>query len=535
MKTATRVLAFLVLMAAWFLIPGCGGGGGGATAPAPSSMAAGGGSVANPLSPTSAPAAPTARPPQVGVAPARAAETVSGRTVTYNFPAGWSLFSFPLESVSSTSGFTYQLFTYGGTSYGLVDPLAHPEQLDTTRAYWAWFDQPASVTVTGPENTGARSTVSLQAGWNLVGCPSLTALPTRAMTMTRQAGTTKVVEEAATDEVLPGTAWLYRYMFTFSNSFYEFQDLVGASAALQPQGGHWIFAWTAGELNLNVVAPSPAPTITSLSTSTLTAGSTVDVTGSGFGEPATGLLVIHGVTVPVENLQSWTPTSIRFTVPTGLSSGKLVVMVNRYPSNRMDVTVSGGGGGTAGTLTGRVQSTSGLPLVGAQVLVDSGQLASTDSNGDFRVDQVVAGTHLIYVTLIGYTTAVGEVTITAGGTRTVLVELSPASGGGGGGGGGGGETTGNLYARAYPYEWGGSRYWAYRIEIVEQGNYSARWSNTWYTDLGDTYNQLMANGAIVGRTYNVKVTWRNAAGQEYSNTWWRTFSANGQTETFYSW
>lgn len=530
-----RVLAIVLLMAAWLVIPGCGGGGGGGgTGPAPtSSTGGGGGGATNPLSPAAAPGAPGSIPPPV-VGPSRVgAEAAGDSAVTYNFPAGWSMVSFPLASVTSASGFTYQLYSYQGTGYVLVDPVASPGQLDTTRAYWAYFDAPATVTVNGPANTGAVTTVRLQSGWNLLGCPSTAQLPTRNMTVTRQAGATKVVEEAANSALNAGSAWIYQYLWVLSGSgSYVTHDLTGLTAALQPKGGHWLFAWTDADLNLNVAPPSPVPTISSLSTTTLAAGSTVDINGSGFGDAAAGLVVVNGVSIPTANIQSWSASLVRFTVPTGLTAGKLVVLVNRYPSNRVAVTVSGsGGGGTTGSLSGKVQSSSGGALAGAQILIDTGHSATSDGNGNFQIDGIPAGDHLVYVTLIGYQTAVGQVSVTAGATRSVLVELTPA----GGGGGGGGETQGNLHVRAYPYSSGGTRFWAYRIEITERGNYSERWSNTWYSDYGDTYNQLTADGAIVGRTYNVKVTWRNASGEEHSNTWWVTLDSTSQTETYYSW
>jgi len=533
-----RVVAVLLLLAAGLVLPGCGGGGGGggvsmAEIPSiPPPSGGGGGGVVDPLSPAMAPGPPGVLPPMARRALEASREEVLGRTVNYNLPAGWSLISFPLGSVTSASGFTYQLCTYEGTGYVYVDPVHSPGSLDTSRAYWAYADQPIAVSVVGPDNTGAVTTAHLQAGWNLLGCPSVNNLATRSMTVTRQAGATRVVEEAATDDLTAGAAWIYRYLYFQQGDQYVLQDLTGPSVVLQPRVGCWVFAWTEAELNLNVVPPSPLPGITSLSTTALAAGSTVDVVGTGLGDAATGVVAVQGVAIPNANILSWAANRIRFTVPAGLSAGNLVVMVNRYPSNRVPVTVTNPGSGSTGSLAGLVQSTAGVALSGAQIMVDSGHTAVSDANGEFRIDGIPAGDHLVYVTRIGHQTAVGQVTILAGTTRSVLVELAPATGGGGGGGGG--ETTGNLTVRGYPY-YGDTRYWVNRIEIFEQGNYSERWSNTWYSDTGNAYNQLTADGAIVGRTYNIKITWRNEAGQEHSNTWYRTMERDGQTESFYGW
>lgn len=536
-----RLAALALLLAALLVIPGCGGGGGGGgSAPASSSSSSGGssgggGTVQDPLSPALAPQAPSGAPPRVG-APNRT-EDVSAAgpttTVNYSFPAGWSLVSFPLASVTSTSGFTHVMYAYRGTAYTTVDPVANPAGVDTRLGYWAYFEAAASVTVTGPSNSdGALTTLPLQAGWNLVGCPSASALPTAKMTITRQGGATQVLEEVSSASQTAGSQWLYSYLFALQpGGQYVTSELTSANVSLQPKSGHWIFSWTAADLNLNVIAPSPVPAISGLSASSVPVGGTLTINGSGFGAAGTGVVSVRGVTVPAANVQSWTTTSIQLTVPAGLSSGNLVVLVNRYPSNRVALTVSGGGGGgSTGSLAGRVQSTSGAALQGAQVMVDTGQSATSDASGNFRIDGIPAGTHLAYVTRIGYRTATGEVTIDAGGTRTVLVELSPTSGGGGDPG----ETTGNLYVRGHAYYSGNTRYWAYRIEVQEYGNYAERWSNTFYTDFGDTYNQVLADGAIVGRTYVVKITWRNDAGQELSNTWWRRLDSTSQTENFYN-
>lgn len=532
-------MAFALLLAVLLVVPGCGGGGSAGPAAGTSLPSAVGGGVAfDPLSPAAVPQAPALAPvpvgPQARVEEVQAAGPTT--TLTYEFPAGWSLVSFPLASVTSTSGFQYQMYGFGSTSYTLVDPASNPGAIDTSKGYWAYFASAASVTVTGPANTdGTVTSISLQPGWNLVGCPSTTALPTSRMTLTRQGGTTQVLEEVSSDGVVAGSQALYSYLFAMQpGGLYDVSLLTNSNVSLTPRAGHWIFSWTAAELNLHVVPPSPAPSVSGLSASTVAVGDTLTISGSGFGQLGTGVVSVKGVAIQAADVVSWTDNSIQIRVPDGLPSGNLVVLVNRYPSNRIGLQVStgGGGGGTTGSLSGRVQSTTGTVLAGAQVLLDSGHSATSDASGNFLIDGIPAGDHLVYVTLLGYQTAVGQVTITAGATRSVLIELSSSSGGGGGGGGG--EQTGNLAVRGYPWYSGGERYWAYRIEIQEYGNYAERWSNTFYTDLGDTYNQVTANGAIVGRTYVVKITWRNASGQEYSNTWWRKLDSTSQTESFYN-
>ena len=73
----------------------------------------------------------------------------------------------------------------------------------------------------------------------------------------------------------------------------------------------------------------------------------------------------------------------------------------------------------------------------------------------------------------------------------------------------------------------------YRIEVSEYGNYAKRWSNTWYSDLGNVRVDLPCSGANLGKIHTIKVTWRSSTGVEQSGTWQRTFTTSGQTETFY--
>ena len=56
-----------------------------------------------------------------------------------------------------------------------VDPTI-PGNVDTRLGFLAYTDAGATVTATGTTNAGTVVTTPLAAGWNLVGCPSSTAL-----------------------------------------------------------------------------------------------------------------------------------------------------------------------------------------------------------------------------------------------------------------------------------------------------------------------------------------------------------------------
>ncbi len=70
---------------------------------------------------------------------------------------------------------------------------------------------------------------------------------------------------------------------------------------------------------------APAPVITGVSATTGSIGSQLTITGTGFGTAQNGSLVmLNGATVPIN---SWSSTSIVITIPTGATSGNLIVSV----------------------------------------------------------------------------------------------------------------------------------------------------------------------------------------------------------------
>src|SRR5207248_3184574 len=125
------------------------------------------------------------------------------------------------------------------------------------------------------------------------------------------------------------------------------------------------------------------------------------VNGSGFGTTK-AIVDISGIAVPSTSITSWTSSVIKLTVPSTALSGRVVVLVNKYPSNRLNLTVNGSTGGTTGgstggttggtggtaTVTGLVQSSSGTPLAGASISLDSGQSTTSAADGTFTISGV---------------------------------------------------------------------------------------------------------------------------------------------------
>lgn len=553
LKTLSRFALILFVLTGFSALAGCGAGGGGSvgnippvptiTAPdipvvnAPTqgpTVVSNGTAVA--LNAQAPPTAPSSRPPLVTGAKATRARTQSAGAVTLQLSPGWNQISFPFSSLQSASGFTYQLYTFAQGSFIAVDPVNTPGVIDTRFGYLAYSDFGEVVTVNGPANTGQVTEVPLVQGWNLVGCPSSSNLPYARMSA-RRLGVTRVLDEVATMSMNPDATWILQYAYGYNQGMMLFDDLLGAGAALPTTQSRWVFAWQDTTLNLNVVPPTPLPAITSLSTSSLTPGQALTINGSGFGTSDVGAVTLGGVLVPPSSITSWTATAISLTIPAGAVSGYAVVFVNGFPSNRVSVTSGGGGGGGLSSLSGQVQDTSGNPLSGAQILMDSGQFAVSDANGSFSIANIPPGDHLVMVTRLGYNVGSGTFTFVANVNKTVLVQLSPLSGGGGGGGGGtgggGGATQGTLYVKAYPYT-SGVRYHVSNITVSEYNNYSRRWSQSWYQDLGETYWSLTCSSAPVGAWYVIRITYKHPTnGSTLSGSWYAKLDSTSQTETHY--
>jgi hypothetical protein len=83
-----------------------------------------------------------------------------------------------------------------------------------------------------------------------------------------------------------------------------------------------------------------SPSITSLSPTSGKVGTSVTITGANFGStPST--VTFNGT--PATTISSWTPTSIKAVVPSGATTGKVVVTVGGVASNGVSFSVAHGG------------------------------------------------------------------------------------------------------------------------------------------------------------------------------------------------
>src|SRR5271166_2940023 len=126
-----------------------------------------------------------------------------------------------------------------------------------------------------------------------------------------------------------------------------------------------------------------APSITSLSPTTGAVGASVTITGTNFGSTqGTGTVSFNGTAVTT--IGSWSATSIVATVPTGATTGNVVVNASGVNSNGVSFTV------VAAPSTTSLSPTSGA--VGASVTITGTNFGSTQGTGTVSFNGTAATT-----------------------------------------------------------------------------------------------------------------------------------------------
>jgi hypothetical protein len=481
-----------------------------------------------------------------GKGPAAAQKTQGNEafTVTYDLTKGWNIISFPFRCVLETKGFKRKLLHYEGGSYYTVDPVTEASQINTRRGYIVYADAPVKVSARGLHNNRHIRSISLECGWNLIGCPSSKPAPWSRLAAVISSSTQPAIDVAG----LPASGenyWISSRAYRFDRGL-ESVDIKAPEAVIPTKRGLWLFVWH--PLTLTVMPGAEQVQqlrIDRVTPASVAPGQTVTIDGNGFLTSPSALF-ISGVPIGVEHILSWSPARIVFRVPTYVMSGSLVIMVNGTPSNKMELAISDTPEASGATLTGKVQDGNKSPLAGALVMLGNGMSSYSKADGTFLVEHVPAGEHSLEGSLTGHRSAQGKITLAEGGSKALLITLStydevlpvalPA-------------TTaekpeksaeeriasekGTLYAVAAAYYYGNKRWWVYRIDVTEWGNTSYYWHNTWYSDYGDVNYELKCPGARIGKTYNFKVEWRTRDGSKvYTNTWGRKMYKQYQKENF---
>jgi len=177
---------------------------------------------------------------------------------------------------------------------------------------------------------------------------------------------------------------------------------------------------TVGGASSNGLQFSVPPTITNISPTSGPVNTSVSVSGSSFGVTA-GLITFNGVAA---TSTSWSPTRIVVSVPSGATTGPVVVSVGAFSSSGVTFTV--GTGSITGTVT---RAIGGTEISGALVeaLQSNVPLASatTAADGTYTISNLNPGTYDVRVTASGFgTTVLAGYGVATGSPITVNAALS---------------------------------------------------------------------------------------------------------------
>lgn len=489
-----------------------------------------------PIDPRATPSLPAEPPPPIPAGPA-AERPGSAATALHevNVVQGWSIVAFPYGTVVKVEGLSHMVLRLDQGGFTPVDPVHHPEALTPGLAYLAWAPQAEVMRVHA--TAGPIPSTRLHPGWNLLGNPAGQDLPTGSFTLTRPGGATRLVTETASPSLTPGGGWLFSVAGGYGPQGQVRVDLRAPRALLPAGAVGWIFAWTDVDWNWNAAPPPSRPTIASVQPNPAAPGTVVKVLGRGFGEAGRGEVTVGGVTVPYS---AWSDQEIRFTLPKGAGTGGVVVMKERFPSGSMALQVAARAPSPqapaapkAGALAGKVVDASGKPLANALVALENGQQALTGKDGSFRIADVPVGQHVAYISLVGYRTGNGQVTVEAGKTRSMGVKLSPvqaASASASAAPAAAAEKSTTMTVKCWAFTSSGVRVWPKAVEVWESGNSSRYWKDVWWEDRGDNYRELRCPGVLVGRSYVIRVMWSTKAGGERTGRWEKRIWKEDQVE-----
>ncbi len=161
-----------------------------------------------------------------------------------------------------------------------------------------------------------------------------------------------------------------------------------------------------GNYDSFIVAPLPVsvPTISNISPAVGPVGTSVTITGSGFGATqGTSTVAFNSVTGAPTN---WSNTSIVCPVPAGATTGPVVVTVGGTASNGSTFTVA-----ETGTITGTVSRASDAAGINGALIeaLQSGIVkasATSGDNGSYSIAGLISGTYDVRASAARYTTQV---------------------------------------------------------------------------------------------------------------------------------
>ena len=190
-----------------------------------------------------------------------------------------------------------------------------------------------------------------------------------------------------------------------------------------------------------------------------------------------------------------------------------------------------------GGIKGKVISLGKKPLSNASIILSNGITATTDSNGDFEINNIEAGVYGIDIFKEGYKHAHSNILVNENEQRTVLVDISPlnysnpqAS-----------KKRENRVAqrpqyttmniKAYPtkdltggFHNYGKHWWVYSIKVEDKDG-NGKWSEIYRRPHHDdgfssAIKELYCKDVIKGHEYRIEIEWRTFMGGDSKIRYW---------------
>lgn len=341
-----------------------------------------------------------------------------------------------ITSLNPTSGLVGATVTIAGTNFGATQGTSTVKFNGTAATATTWSATnivtkvPAGatagnvvVTVGGVASAGVNFTVTVPA-------PSITSLnPTSGVLGT------SVTISGANFGVTQGTSTVNFNGIAATPTSWSAASIVVKVPAGATTGNVVVTAGGVASNGVNFTVTSPGPSITSLNPTSGLVGTTVTITGANFGATQGASTVKFNGTATTPT--SWTATSVVALVPTGATTGNVVVTVGGVVSNGVGFTVSAPAPGITS-----LNPTSGL--VGATVTVTGMNFGATQGTSTVKFNGTTAtaaswsATSIVVTVPAGATT--GNVVVTVGGVASSgvaftvtlpppsIISLNPASG-----------------------------------------------------------------------------------------------------------
>ncbi len=237
-----------------------------------------------------------------------------------------------ITSLSPTSGAVGAAVTITGTNFGSTQGSGTVSFNGTAASVGSW--SATSIAVTVPSGATTGNVVIFASGVNSNGVNFTVAPNITSLSMTTGAVGAAVTITGTTFGSTQGSGTV-----SFNGTAASVSTWSAASIAVTVPSGATTgnVVVSASGVNSNGVSFTvvPAPSITSLSITTGAVGAAVTITGTNFGSTQ-GTVSFNGTAATVG---SWSATSIGVTVPSGATTGNVVVFASGVNSNGVNFTV----------------------------------------------------------------------------------------------------------------------------------------------------------------------------------------------------